>query len=376
MTMLSVNDLDSSRTIGKLDKLLSHSCLQNANELYIKVEPEVGLIAVVALSQSNFNHGLGGTRCLSYLSLNEAMADAIKLANTMGNKMRFAGLPFSGAKAVLIKPETLINREQYFAAYGRFIESLQGRIITGCDSGVSQADMQLVAKYTQYITGLPEAGSSQQDDLAYLTALGIKEAMRAALQVKLAKTDLKGIKIAVQGLGKVGYCLVKMLYEQGAELVVTDIDADKIKQLCQSYPVAVALPDEIHQVQSDIFAPCGLGGTVTPQMLDQVAATIICGAANNPLATFELDEVMVQKNILYVPDFIANVGGAVYAAFQYQGRTSADAQVWLQTQFYQETRKVLDYALTNNLPTDKAARLILSGITSSSKTNELDDVYA
>lgn len=344
--------------IQTLDILLKNSGLTEANELYIKIDPAIQLIAIVAIDKSNRGPAIGGTRCISYESVQDAITDAIKLSTTMGYKTRFAGLPFSGGKVVMVQPKQDIDREEYFAAYGKFIESLDGCIITGCDSGVSQKDMQIAAKYTKYITGLPEADEAH-DDLAFLTALSVQEAMKASVDFKFGKKDLKGIRVSIQGLGKVGADLAASLYQQGAELTVTDIDPYKITLFCNKYNVKTVTPNEIYQIECDIFAPCGLGGVINNQTIIALTDKIICGAANNPLSSIDLDKTLKEKGIIYIPDFIANIGGTVYAALSYQGDTSSSAEEWILSNLFHKTLTLLKYSSENNLSTCIGAELML-----------------
>lgn len=344
--------------IQTLDILLKNSWLTEANELYIKIDPATQLIAIVAIDKSNRGPAIGGTRCISYESVQDAITDAIKLSITMGYKTKFAGLPFSGGKVVMIQPKQDIDREERFAAYGKFIEGLNGRIITGCDSGVSQQDMRIAAKYTKYITGLPEA-CENHDDLAFLTALGIQEAMRAAIDFKFSKKELKGIKISIQGLGKVGYDLATSLYQQGAELIVTDIDPYKISLFCDKYDVKAVAPNEIYQTEYDIFAPCGLGGVINNQTVEALTGKIICGAANNPLSLIDIDKTLKERGIIYIPDFVANIGGTVYAALAHQGSSSLTARDWLLSNLFNKTLALLNYSKSNDMPTYAAAMSML-----------------
>lgn len=347
-----------TNNIQDLNSLLKNSGFYGGNELYIKIEAAIQLIAIIAIDKLNQGVAIGGTRCISYDSIQDAITDAIKLSIAMGCKTRFAELPFCGGKVVMVKPKQDVDKEQYFATYGKFIESLNGRIITGCDSGVSQKDMRIAAEHTKYITGLPESDENH-DDLAFLTALGVEEAMRAAIYFKFGHRELKGIKISIQGLGKVGYDLAISLYQQGAKLIVTDIDSHKVSSFCDKYNVKAVLPNEIYQADCDIFAPCGLGGVINKQTIDLLNGKIICGAANNQLSSIDIDKILKERGIIYIPDFVANIGGTVYAAMSYQGFSSMVAKDWLLNNLFNKALKLLNYSKSNDMSTYFAAMSML-----------------
>lgn len=331
-----------TRKLQKFYDLLKESGLADETEIHLKVDLDTSLIAIAAIDKANNGPALGGTRCTHYASIKDAITDAIKLSKTMTRKTHFADLPFTGGKVVLVKPEKISNKKEFFSAYGKFIDSLDGRIITGCDSGVTQEDMKIATEYTKYITGL-SSPNSDLDSLAYLTAFGVQEAMRAAIQFKFGKSNLKDIKITIQGVGKVGAELVAILCEHGANLTVTDIDSEKLSLICSRYNVRSINPDKIYQAESDIFAPCGFGGIVNNETLSYFKNKIICGAANNPLSLEDISQHFEKLGILYVPDFIANIGGTVYAALSYQGHSSEQAKDWLSEFLYQKTLQSLQH---------------------------------
>ncbi|MBP9691780.1 MAG: hypothetical protein KBD90_00410 [Alphaproteobacteria bacterium] len=331
-----------SKEIKNFYNLLKESGLVDETELHLKVDLDTSLIAIAAIDKANKGPALGGTRCIHYASIKDAIIDALKLSKTMTRKIQFADLPFTGGKVVLVKPDKISNKKEYFSAYGKFIDSLDGRIITGCDSGVTQEDMKIATEYTKYITALPSA-NSDLDSLAYLTAFGVQEAMRAAIQFKFGKDNLKNIKIVIQGVGKVGAELVAILCEHGADLTVTDTDSKKLSLIYSQYNVRSVDPDKIYQIESDVFAPCGLGGTINSKTIPSLKDKIICGAANNPLASEDISQYFDKLGILYVPDFIANIGGTVYAALSYQGHSSEQAKDWLSKFLYQKTLQSLHH---------------------------------
>ena len=290
---------------------------KNGCNIFIKKDEETGLHAIVAIKELINGMSIGGTRFISYPSEAAAINDAIKLASAMNYKTAVCGLEIGGGKAVIIKPNHIIeDRKKFFQAYGRFINELNGKFITGCDSGVTQEDMQNTASQTPYITGLPKAGY-QEDLLIDLTAYGVQKAMNAAALQNYDKESLVGLKIAIQGLGKVGESLARRLVKEGADVIACDIDNAKAKILSDELGITIVEPDEIYQQTCNIFSPCALGGVINKDTIAQLRTQIICGSANNQLESNDFCEELEQLNIKYIPDFVANVGGTIYAAGSY-----------------------------------------------------------
>lgn len=357
----SLNTSTHNSTHDSLQKSL-YKMITGPNELYVKINPVSNLIAIISIDRANseYKSALGGTRCIYYSSIEDAIFDAVKLSRAMTYKAKFAELPFNGGKAVLIKPSKNVDKHNYFLEYGQFIESLEGRIITGCDSGVSPEDLQIAAKNTNYITAL--TSHDNIDHLASLTVAGVLEAMKAAALFKFGKSNLSGLKIAVQGLGKVGYLLASVLYEQGAKLTVTDIDLQRthlFQEKCKTHKTQVVEPSHIHKGEYDIFAPCGLGEVINNATITDINAKIICGSANNILASEEMDDLLYKRNIIYIPDFIANVGGAVFAGNSYLGHPLEHAQKWIEDNIHKKVLDLLTYSKDHNLPYNLAAQCLM-----------------
>lgn len=278
-------------------------------EVHLFAEPEIGLKGIVAIHSTALGPALGGTRYARYPSFDAALADALGLARGMSYKAAIHGLPLGGGKAVLIAPPELSDREAYFEAWGKWVDTLRGRFITAEDSGTSVADMDAVARRTRYV-----AGTSALGDPAPFTARGVRRALEAALAFRYDKNSVAGMHVAIQGVGHVGYALAGQLSERGARITVADVDSGRAARCVRDFNAEVVAPDAIYDVEADVFAPCALGGTINPQTLGRLEVAIIAGSANNQLQHDGCARLAYGKGILYVPDYVANGGGLMMAA--------------------------------------------------------------
>src|SRR5512139_620537 len=250
-----------------------HFCLDKATQLR----------AIVAIHDSRLGPALGGCRFIEYDTDEDAVIDALRLARGMTYKAALAGLPHCGGKSVIIRPKRHFDRVALFRAFGRFIEDLRGHYITAEDSGTGLEDMEIIRTQTKHVTGIdPSHGGS--GDPSPFTALGVRCGIEACVKFKLGKPDLKGIHVAVQGVGHVGYYLCKELHAVGAKLTVADVDPHKSERARRDFGAAIVAIDDIAKVECDVFAPCALGAGINDQTVPQLQAPIVAGAANNQLA--------------------------------------------------------------------------------------------
>lgn len=277
-----------------------------------------GLRALIAVHSTALGPGAGGTRLWTYASSDDALTDVLRLSRGMSFKNAMADLPLGGGKAVLMRPKGDFDRPALFEAYGRCVETLGGTYITAEDVGVSVDDMRHVLKATRHVGGLPddEHGSG---DPSPVTARGVFIGLLATAKRRLGSDDLKGVKVAVQGVGHVGASLCGHLKAAGAELVVTDVDAGAVADMVARYGAKSVEPDAIYDQEVDIYAPCALGATVNPKTIDRIKAKVIAGAANNVLATPEMGEILRDREVLYAPDYVINAGGVINIASELAG---------------------------------------------------------
>lgn len=282
--------------------------------LHFIVDPETGLKALIAIHNSHRGPALGGCRYIDYVDEQSAIQDAIRLAHNMSYKAVLAGLPYGGGKAVIMRPVHVPNRAALFEAFGRFIETLDGRYITAIDSGTSSADMDCIAQYTQHVTSTTESG-----DPSLHTAMGVFAGIRTTAMARLGSDNLEGLRIAVQGLGNVGYPLAEQLHAAGADLLVSDLDSGKVQLAMEQFGAHPIACEALHSTPCDIFAPCGLGGVLSSKSVGELRCAAVAGAASNQLSNLQVADQLEGRGILYAPDYVINSGGLIYVALQHQG---------------------------------------------------------
>lgn len=326
-----------------------------------------GLKAVIAIHSTALGPALGGTRFHAYASDEEAVMDALNLSRGMSYKNALAGLDLGGGKAVIIgdpadRDQGGLKSEELLLAYGRFVESLGGRYVTACDVGTYVADMDVVARETRWATGRsPENGGA--GDSSVLTAFGVFQGMRASAQHMWGDPTLRGRKVAVAGVGKVGHYLVEHLLEDGAEVVITDVREESVRRVLEKHSrgnhpgkvTAVADTDALIRVEGlDIYAPCALGGALNDDTVPALTAKIVCGAANNQLAHHGIEKDLSDRGILYAPDYVVNAGGVIQVADELRGfdfdRCKAKA-----TKIFDTTLEIFARAKVDGVPPAAAA---------------------
>ena len=290
------------------------------NDIHIKYDEHSGLRSIIAIHNTRIGPSLGGCRFIPYPSFDDAVTDAIRLAQGMSYKAALAGLDLGGGKSVIMMPEGDFDRTELFSAFGRFVDELGGRYITAIDSGTGVSDMDIIATQTRHVSCTSANGNP-----APSTAKGVYYGILSTLKVhKGFGNTLKGMTIAVQGLGSVGYALCKLLHRDGARLVVSDIDDDKVEQCIREFGARGVNPEEIYSTPCDIFSPCGLGGILNEQTIDQLQCGAIAGSANNQLLTPECGEQLFNRGILYAPDYLINAGGLIFVAMMHARKSNEE----------------------------------------------------
>lgn len=289
------------------------------------LDVDAQLDGAIMIHSTALGPGAGGCRFWPYQGTDEALADALRLAEGMSYKNALAGLPFGGAKAVLRKPEGDFDRARLFRAFGRAVEQLGGLYVTAEDVGTSVQDMQEVATETRHVAGLPSAEGRAGGDPSPWTAKGVFESMRAAARAVL-DSDLAGLTVAVQGTGNVGADLCRRLADAGARLVIADPSAARRDRLAAILGAKVVGVDEIASAQAEIFAPCALGGALTPEVVRGLKAKLVCGAANNQLASPGVADLLLNRGIAYAPDYVVNAGGIISVSAEYLGENESDVE--------------------------------------------------
>ena len=274
-----------------------------------------GLRAIIAVHNTNLGPALGGCRMWPYGSEDEALNDVLRLSRGMTYKSAIANLKLGGGKAVIIGDPRTEKNDALLYAMGDFIEGLGGRYITAEDSGTSVRDILKMGERTNYVSGVDKA-SDHGGDPSPSTAYGVFVSLREAVTYKLGRSNLKGLKVAIQGLGNVGYRLAEHLHEAGALLYVTDIVQASVDRAVRELGATAVTGDEIFGLDVDVFAPCALGAAINDKTIGQLKAGIIAGAANNQLATVDHGHQLHKKGILYTPDYVVNAGGIIDVYYQ------------------------------------------------------------
>jgi valine dehydrogenase (NAD+) len=317
-------------------------------------DPASGLKAIVAIYSTALGPALGGTRFYPYESEDAALADVLNLSRAMAYKAACAGLDLGGGKAVIIGDPAADKSEALLRAYGRFVQSLNGRYFTACDVGTYVQDMDVVARECSFVTGRsPEHGGA--GDSAVLTAYGVFQGMRAAAEATWGTPSLAGRRVGVAGVGKVGHHLVEHLLEDGASVVVADVSADAVARVTSEHPeVAVVAVDALVAEPMDVYAPCALGGALDDDTVTVLQAKVVCGAANNQLAHPGIEKVLADRGVLYAPDYVVNAGGLIQVADEIEGFNFDRAKAHA-AKIYDTTKRVFAIAAEEGVPPAVAA---------------------
>ena len=284
---------------------------------------QTGLRAIISIYSTALGPALGGTRFYPYDSEDAALADVLRLSKGMAYKNAVAGLDLGGGKAVIIGDPATDKTPDLLRAYGRFVESLGGRYVTACDVGTYVADMDVVSETTRFATGRSEANGGAGDS-SVLTAFGVFQGQRAAAQHLWGEPTLKGRTVGIAGVGKVGRILAGHLLEDGANVVVTDVNEQALAALKDAHPEIEVVADTATLVTSDIdvYAPCALGGALDDTTVEALRATVVCGGANNQLVTEGeggTADRLRERGITYAPDFLVNAGGVIQVSDELHG---------------------------------------------------------
>ncbi|WP_156840501.1 Glu/Leu/Phe/Val family dehydrogenase [Novosphingobium aquimarinum] len=279
-----------------------------------------GLTAIIALHSTHLGPGAGGTRFWHYAEPAGAMRDALRLSRGMSYKNAMAGLPVGGGKAVIVAGPDKAKTPAMLAAFGDAIEALGGRYITAEDVGITEADMVAVAKRTSYVTGLPSTDAEAAGgDPGPFTSKGVFLGIQAAVAHKLGR-DLKGVHVAVQGIGSVGGGAARLLAEAGARLTLADVDADRAAALASELGAETVAAEAIMDVECDVFSPNALGAILDNVGIARLKAPIVAGGANNQLARPEHGPMLAERGVLYAPDYVINGGGIIAVTLEYLAR--------------------------------------------------------
>jgi len=284
-----------------------------------------GMNAIIALHSTALGPACGGTRMFPYASDDDALADVLRLSRGMSYKNAMADLPLGGGKAVIIGDPAKDKTEALLHAYAEAVNTLGGRYITAMDVGMTQKDMPKIASDTKYVAGFDQPGKSGGDS-GPLTALGVFVGLKAAVKHRLGVDSTKDLRIAIQGLGKVGMALAEKLHKEGAKLIVADVNADATKRAADAFGATVVAPQQITIAHCEVLSPNALGATLNDETVPLLRAKVVAGGANNQLARDEHGAALKARGILYAPDYVINGGGVIRVAGQIFDWNDADIE--------------------------------------------------
>jgi valine dehydrogenase (NAD+) len=314
-----------------------------------------GLRAIIAIYSTALGPALGGTRFYPYASEQDALDDVLGLSRAMAYKAALAGLDLGGGKAVVIGDPAQLKSEALLRAYGRFVQSLNGRYYTACDVGTSSEDMDQIARECSFVTGRTVAHGGAGDS-SVLTAFGVFCGMRAAAQETWGTPTLEGRTVGVAGVGKVGRHLVQHLVQDGATVVIADVDPAAVAAVLAEHPVvrAVESVEALVAGDLDVYAPCALGGALDDEVVAALRAGVVCGAANNQLAHHGVEKQLQDRGVLYAPDYVVNAGGLIQVADELEGFSFERARQRA-AGIFDTTTRVFELARTDGVPPAVAA---------------------
>lgn len=346
--------LEVKNPANQQSSIFAQLAKNNHKKIVFCQDAELGLKAIVAIHNTTLGPALGGTRMWAYHTEEEALEDVLRLSRTMTYKASITGLNIGGGAAVIIGDSSKDKSEALLRRFGRFVNSFNGQFIAGEDVGTNPKDMGFVRMETEHVVGVPEPMGGSGDP-APVSAYGVYMGMKACAKEHWGLDNLAGKAIAVQGIGNVGERLVKLLHEEDARIYVCDLNEDRANYIAGKYEVSVVPNHMIYDLDIDIFAPCALGGTINSDTINRLKCAIIAGSANNQLDDEqEHSKLLMEKGILYAPDFLINAGGIISVYSEIGGFNKKQA-IHLTEHIYDVTREILKKSRSEQMPTLQAA---------------------
>ncbi len=338
-------------------KIFEYMQKYDYENLYFFNDNQTGIKGVICIHDTTLGPATGGCRMWTYATEWDAIEDALRLGKGMTYKYAAAGVDLGGGKAVIIADPKKDKSEALFRSFGRFLNRLNGLYITGQDVGTTLRDMETIRSETPYVVTLPrELGGA--GPISPSTALGVFQSIKACVKEKYGTDQLKDIRVAVQGVGSVGYYLVKYLTEAGANVTIADIDTKRTKELTEEFGVRVESTETIHSLDVEVFSPCALGKIINDQTISELKCKVVAGSANNQLADEKHGDFLSELGILYAPDYIANAGGTIYDTDRLKpGGFNEVRAINHVERIYETMTDIIKISKEETIPTYKAADL-------------------
>ncbi|MBC7915211.1 MAG: Glu/Leu/Phe/Val dehydrogenase [Pyrinomonadaceae bacterium] len=328
----------------------------NHQQVVLCNDEDTGLKAIIAVHDTTLGPAFGGTRMWVYKTEAEALRDVLRLSRAMTYKAAISGLNLGGGKAIIIGDSRTDKTEALMRRFGRFVKNLNGSFITAEDLGTSNKDMEYIRMETQHVIGGNESANTPNP--SPITAKGVFMGIKACLKEFYGNDSLAGKSVAVQGIGHVGENLVHLLREENAKVYVSDINEERVRQVAKKYGADPVSNNNILDLEFDVYSPCALGGIINSATIAKMKCAIIAGSANNQLSDEDLHgQMLLEKGILYAPDYLINAGGMINSYSELSGY-SKKRTLQLAENIYEVTRGVLKKSKSENIPTNKAADII------------------
>lgn len=344
--------------------VFSDPAFDNHERVLFCRDDATGLFAIIAIHSTALGPAAGGCRLWTYADDTEALRDVLRLSQGMSYKNAMADLTFGGGKAVIMQTPDFDGSEALYERFGAFVETLGGDYITAEDVGMTMDIMQTIARKTRFVTGLPSDSGKAGGDPSPKTAYGVFCGIEAAVLARLERDDLRGLRVAVQGAGHVGYYLCKQLHAAGASLMVSDIDEVRAQRICDEFDATAIATSEILFQDVDVVAPCALGAILDESSIPKIQASIIAGGANNQLRSDADGQRVADAGILYAPDYVINGGGIINVACEYAGDVDDDGVMELVAKIGPRLAGIFEEASRTGEPTnviaDRLARKIIA----------------
>jgi len=349
-----ISDVIKADEIKKVDPVFGQLSFDNHEQVVFCNDKDTGLKAIIGIHNTVLGPALGGTRMWNYANEWEALNDVLRLSRGMTFKAAITGLNLGGGKAVIIGDAKTQKTPELMKKFGEFVHSLSGKYITAEDVGMETADMDLVREVTPYVTGISEDKGGAGNP-SPITAYGVYMGMKAAAKFKFGSDILEDKVVYVQGIGHVGESLVEHLTNEGAKVVIADINQERLNEVSKKYGASIYTGNDIYSENMDIYAPCALGATVNDETIYKLKAKVIAGAANNQLATEAIHGTVLQeRGIVYAPDFLINAGGIINVYAELEGYDKHEIMRKTEN-IYNTTIEILESAAKNGITTNQAA---------------------
>ena len=350
-------EVSSQEKVRSISVFAEASRLGHEQVVFCHDEP-TGLKAIIGIHSTVLGPSLGGTRMWNYATEEEAVIDVLRLSRGMTYKAAISGLNLGGGKAVIIGDPAQLKNEAFLRRFGKFVDSLGGKYITAEDMNMKTSDMEYIGMETNHVTGLPvEMGGS--GDPSPVTAYGTYVGMKAAAKKAFGSDSLNGKKVSVQGVGQVGMYLINHLVKEGAEVFMTDINEQRLASIAKNTGAKVVGLDEIYDLDVDIYAPCAMGATINDDTISRLKCQVIAGAANNQLKEeVRHGNMLIDRSIIYAPDFVINAGGIINISSELKGSYNKDLAYSWTEKIFDTCTNILNKAEDENIPSQEAAMLL------------------